>query len=216
MKAINRLGYFSLLLPALVALPSCNQAESTKSEDPELRQENTSHTVMNSKEGHLSMKTLHDFEAQTLRGENFDFEKLEGQRVLIVNTASECGFTPQYEKLQKLYEEFGGEHFTIIGFPSNDFGGQEPGSDAEIQEFCKQNYGVTFPMMSKTPVTGDKAHSVYQWLSKEDLNGVADASVSWNFNKFLVDAQGNWIAHYPSQVSPLDDRIKDFARGEEE
>jgi glutathione peroxidase len=162
------------------------------------------------------MNTLHDYSAQTLQGEPFAMSELEGKRVLIVNTASECGFTPQYEGLQKLYEQHGGKDFTIIGFPSNDFGRQEPGSNEEIEAFCKKNFGVTFPMMAKTPVTGADKHPVYVWLTEKDQNGVADAKVSWNFNKFLIDENGNWIAHYPSQVKPMDKAIVSFARGEQQ
>jgi glutathione peroxidase len=162
------------------------------------------------------MKTLHDFTAQTLQGESFALSELEGKRVLIVNTASECGFTPQYEGLQKLYKTHGGKDFTIIGFPSNDFGRQEPGSNEEIEAFCKKNFGVTFPMMAKTPVTGADKHPVYAWLTDKDQNGVADAKVSWNFNKFLIDENGNWIAHYPSQVKPMDKAIVSFARGDQQ
>lgn len=205
---------YAVSLTALFGITACDQGGNSAEDQADERNKSNSQTAISTAESHLNMKTLHDYQSQTLRGEEFDFENLQGKRVLIVNTASECGFTPQYEKLQELYEEFGGQDFTIVGFPSNDFGGQEPGSDAEIKDFCQQNYGVTFPMMSKTPVTGDKRHPVYQWLTQQSLNGVSDAAVSWNFNKFLVDAQGNWIAHYPSQVSPLDDRIKAFARGD--
>ena len=205
----------SLFLCSSVMLTSCNQETARNDETGPDKLTQSSKAVFTSPENKPEMKTLHDYQSQTLRGESFDFDKLKGKRVLIVNTASECGFTPQYEKLQELYENLGGEDFTIIGFPSNDFGGQEPGSDEDIKNFCQKNFGVTFPMMSKTPVTGDKAHPIYQWLTQESKNGVSDASVSWNFNKFLIDAQGRWVAHYPSQVSPLDDRIKAFARGEQ-
>jgi len=159
------------------------------------------------------MMTLHDFESQTLSGETFSFADLKGKRVLIVNTASECGYTPQYKQLQELYENYGGEDFEIVGFPSNDFGGQEPGSDKEIAEFCQKNFGVEFPMMSKSSVTGDDKHPVYEWLTDEERNGRKTVSVQWNFNKFLVDEKGNWVAFYPSGVSPLDERIMNFAEG---
>lgn len=161
-----------------------------------------------------NMTSIHQFKAQTLEGEAFDFSALKGKRVLIVNTASECGYTPQYKQLQELYDEFGGDDFTIIGFPSNDFGGQEPGSNAEIKEFCEKNFGVSFPMMAKTPVKGSERHEIYAWLCEKSENGVSDASVSWNFNKFLIDEKGHWVAHHPSNVSPLSDRIIAFAEGQ--
>lgn len=161
----------------------------------------------------MEKKSLHDFKSKTLDGGEFDFADLKGKRVLIVNTASECGYTPQYEQLQELHNEFGGDNFTVIGFPSNDFGGQEPGSNAEIKEFCKKNFGVSFPMMAKTPVKGDAQHPVYTWLTSKEMNGKENAKVSWNFNKFLVDENGNWVAHYESSTGPLDEKIIAFAEG---
>lgn len=157
---------------------------------------------------------FYTFAVNDLSGEKFSFEKLKGKRVLIVNTASECGFTPQYAQLQELYEEFGGEEFTIIGFPSNDFGGQEPGSNEEIGNFCQKNYGVTFPMMTKVKVKGEGCHEIYAWLTQNEKNGVMDAEVRWNFHKFLVDAEGNLVANYPSSTEPLDEKILSFAKGE--
>jgi glutathione peroxidase len=160
------------------------------------------------------MKSFYDLKVKKLNGEDFDFDQLRGKRVLIVNTASECGFTPQYAQLQELYELYGGENFTIIGFPSNDFGGQEPGSNAEIAGFCQKNYGVTFPMMDKIAIKGDDAHPLYRWLTQKSQNGVGDAEVRWNFNKFLVDENGNWVAHYGSKTEPLDEEILEFVKGE--
>lgn len=196
-----------LVLSAFGILTACNQAEpmaSNKTENTELAM-NTENTTQ--------QMSFYDFKTTTLAGDEFDFSTLKGKRVLIVNTASECGFTPQYEQLQELYKEFGGDKFTIIGFPSNDFGKQEPGSNEEIATFCQKNYGVTFPMMDKTPVKGDDQHPVYAWLTHQEQNGVDDAKVSWNFNKFLVDENGNWVAHYGSRTSPLDEEIVAFAEG---
>ncbi len=159
------------------------------------------------------MKTLHNYQSQTLAGEDFDFSSLAGKRVLIVNTASECGYTPQYKQLQELYETYGDGDFEIIGFPSNDFGGQEPGTNDEIAQFCQQNYGVSFPMMAKTPVKGEAQHPVYEWLTQKSLNGRETVEVKWNFNKFLVNEKGEWVAYYPSATSPLDEKIVAFAEG---
>jgi len=160
-----------------------------------------------------SPQNIHSYTSETLEGDVFDFSSLKGKRILIVNTASECGFTPQYEQLQELFEEYGGERFTIVGFPSNDFGRQEPGSNEEIKSFCQKNYGVSFPMMAKTPVKGKDQHPVYDWLTHKAKNGKEDATVQWNFNKFLVNENGEWVAHYPSNVSPLDEKIIAFAEG---
>lgn len=162
----------------------------------------------------VTMKTLHNFSSETLYGESFDFSQLKGKRVMIVNTASECGYTPQYEQLQKLYETYKDQNFTIIGFPSNDFGAQEPGDNKKIAEFCKKNFGVSFPMMAKTPVKGEGQHPIYTWLTQKDENGKADNEVKWNFNKFLIDEDGDWVAYYPSGTSPLDEEIVAFAQGE--
>jgi glutathione peroxidase len=156
---------------------------------------------------------FHNFKVADLMGADFDFAALKGKRVLIVNTASKCGFTSQYKDLQELYTKYGGERFEIIGFPSNDFGQQEPGSSQEIAEFCTQNYGVSFPMMEKIAVKGDAIHPVYQWLTNKALNGVSDASVKWNFTKFLVDENGNWVATYGSMTSPTSKEIVKFASG---
>lgn len=162
---------------------------------------------------HKQMDSFYSFEMTTLDGEPFNFEQLKGKRVLIVNTASECGYTPQYAQLQELYEEYGGEEFTIIGFPANNFGSQEPGSDEQIATFCQKNYGVSFPMMSKSSVVGEDMNPVYRWLTSASANGVSDGEVKWNFHKFTIDENGVWTAEYPSSVSPLDDAIIDFASG---
>lgn len=155
--------------------------------------------------------SFYDLQATTIDGEAFPFESLRGKRVLIVNTASECGFTSQYKALQELHEKFGSNDFVILGFPSNDFGGQEPGTEQEIASFCTQNYGVDFQMMSKVSTSPSSGHDVYRWLCNSSLNGVEDAKVSWNFNKFLVDENGRWTAHYESRTDPMSEKITSFA-----
>ena len=152
-------------------------------------------------------KNIHDFKVNDIYGEEFDLGQLKGKKVLIVNTASECGLTPQYEILEEVYKEYGGDQFTIIGFPANNFGAQEPGSDKEIASFCKKNYGVSFPMMSKISVKGDDQHELYQWLTKKENNGVEDAEVSWNFQKFMIDENGNYIGMVKPQESPASEEI---------
>ena len=161
----------------------------------------------------METRSFYDLRAQTIDGADFSFNSLKGKRVLIVNVASKCGYTPQYEELQKLHELYGGENFVILGFPANDFGFQEPGSESEIKSFCSQNYGVTFQMMSKVKTNRSRGHEVYQWLCNKAQNGVDDAKVSWNFNKFLIDENGQWVAHYESRMDPLSTEITNFAAG---
>ena len=139
--------------------------------------------------------------------EEWSFEDFKGKKVLIVNTASECGYTPQYEGLQKLHEKYKGK-LIIIGCPCNQFGGQEPGDQQKIGAFCQKNYGVTFRLSEKLDVRGDNRHAVYAWLCEKAQNGAMDASVTWNFNKFLIDEKGNLVGYYPSRVSPDDADLK--------
>jgi glutathione peroxidase len=155
--------------------------------------------------------SFYDFKVMDLMGNEFDFAALKGKRVLIVNTASKCGFTPQYKELQELYDTYNKAGFEIIGFPANNFASQEPGTSSEIAEFCERNYGVTFSMMDKISVKGKDMHPVYQWLTQKALNGQSDASVKWNFHKFLVDENGTWVASYGSTTSPTSDEIVKFA-----
>jgi|TARA_Y100000385_G_scaffold212883_1_gene221228 glutathione peroxidase len=156
---------------------------------------------------------FYSLQASTIDGADFSFEQLKGKRVLIVNVASKCGYTPQYEQLQKLHEQYGGKDFVVLGFPANDFGFQEPGSAADIKSFCSKNYGVTFQMMAKVKTNKNKGHEVYQWLCNKSQNGIDDAKVSWNFNKFMIDENGQWIAHYDSRMNPLSTEITNFAAG---
>jgi len=155
----------------------------------------------------MAQGNFHQFKATTIDGRELDFATLKGKKVLVVNTASKCGLTPQYESLQELYNKFGGAKFEIIGFPANNFAGQEPGSNAEVAEFCQKNYGVTFTMMEKISVKGKDIHPIYQWLTEKAKNGVADNKVSWNFQKFLVDENGNLVKSIGPQTSPVDDEI---------
>jgi len=152
-------------------------------------------------------KTFHDFTVTTIDGEEFSLSQLKGKKVLVVNTASKCGYTPQYEDLEKLYLKYGGEKFTIIGFPANNFMKQEPGTNAEIKEFCTSKYGVTFPMMSKISVKGDDIAPVYNWLTNKAENGVMDAPVKWNFQKFMIDENGNLAGMATSGDDPFSEKI---------
>lgn len=155
-------------------------------------------------------QSFYDLSAKTIDGKDFSFETLTGKKVLIVNTASKCGFTPQYEDLQKLYDTYKDKNFVIIGFPANNFLKQEPGTNEEIVEFCQKNYGVTFQMMSKIQVKGKDIHPVYLWLTKKEKNGVMDSNVKWNFQKYLIDGNGNFSAVHYSKIKPFDKAIIKF------
>ncbi len=135
-------------------------------------------------------QTIYQFEVNDLEGNRFNFADLKGKKIMIVNTASECGLTPQYEELQALYQRYKDKNFIIVGFPANNFNGQEPGSNAEIATFCQRNYGVTFPMMEKISVKGDDMHELYKFLTQKSSNGVKDSEVEWNFQKYLINEQG--------------------------
>ncbi len=150
---------------------------------------------------------FYSFTVETIDGEEISLAQFKGKKVLVVNVASKCGHTPQYEDLQKLYEEYGGDDFTIIGFPANNFLRQEPGTNEEIKEFCTVNYGVTFPMMAKISVKGKDIHPLYEWLTKEENNGVMDAKVSWNFQKFMIDENGELVDMVSPKRKPYDEKI---------
>jgi glutathione peroxidase len=151
-------------------------------------------------------KSIYDFKVLALNGDTIDFASFKGKKILIVNTASKCGFTPQYEGLEKLYEKYK-ERLVIVGFPANNFLYQEPGSNEKIQEFCKKNYGVTFPMAAKISVKGKNIAPIYKWLCNKEENAVMDAKITWNFNKFLLDENGKLIAHFTSKVTPMSEEI---------
>lgn len=157
-------------------------------------------------------KTLYDFKVNDITGNEYDMSQLKGKKVLIVNTASKCGFTPQYAELEELYETYGGDKFTIIGFPANNFMNQEPGTNEEIATFCQINYGVTFPMMGKISVKGDDIHPLYAWLTHKSENGKIDQKVKWNFNKFMIDEKGNVVGYAPSSTKPMSDKIVNWIK----
>ncbi len=160
------------------------------------------------------VKTLYDFSAKTIDGKDFDFSTLKGKKVLIVNTASECGYTPQYAGLEELYRKYQPTgKFEIIGFPCNQFGGQEPGTNADIKTFCTKNYGVTFSMMEKIDVKGEKQHPLYKWLTTKAENGVEDSEVRWNFWKFMIDENGKFVGHAGSKEEPMGELITKWVEG---
>ncbi|GHT44478.1 glutathione peroxidase [Bacteroidia bacterium] len=151
--------------------------------------------------------TVYDFTVKSIVGQDFSFASLRGKKIMIVNVASKCGLTPQYKQLEALYTKYKDENFVIVGFPANNFGAQEPGSNEEILEFCTANYGVTFPMMEKISVKGNDIAPIYRWLTSKAENGVADAPVTWNFQKFLIDEQGRLVKSFEPKTLPDSDEI---------
>ncbi len=158
----------------------------------------------------LSLKAqnmnIYDIKMESLSGDTIDFADFKGKKLLIVNVASKCGFTPQYAGLQELHEEYG-EDVTILGVPCNQFGGQEPGSHEEIAEFCQKNYGVSFLITEKVDVKGKEQHPLYTWLTNKEQNGVEDSSVKWNFHKYIIDEEGNLIGEFGSRTEPMSEEI---------
>jgi glutathione peroxidase len=157
------------------------------------------------------MTTVADFTVKTNRGEDLDLETKLGKVLLVVNTASKCGFTPQYDGLEKLFAQYKDQGFEVLGFPCNQFGAQEPGNADEIAEFCKLNFGVTFPLMEKVDVNGDNASPLFDWMKGEATGLMGSKSIKWNFTKFLIDRHGNVVKRYAPQDKP--ERIaKDIER----
>lgn len=184
-------------------LASCMNANKTKNVNP-----------MNTPEIEASRKTLHDLCAKKLDGAELCLSEFSGKKVMIVNTASKCGLTPQYKDLQALYEKYKDQNFEIIGFPANDFMSQEPLSNNEIGEFCQKNYGVTFTMMEKIAVKGSTVHPVYQFLTQKSKNGIDNYEMEWNFQKFLINEKGQIDKVIGPRTNPLDDEITSWIEGE--
>ena len=190
-----------LLFLALTALYSCqNQAQQ------KVMQQNNTIVPM-------TKETIYQFKLEDLTGNTFDFSTLKGNKILVVNTASECGLTPQYEQLQAIYEKYKDKNFVIVGFPANNFGAQEPGSNAQIATFCQKNYGVSFPMMSKISVKGNDMHPVYQFLTQKSKNGLQDSEVEWNFQKYLINENGELVDVVDPRTLPTDAEIVNWIEG---
>jgi len=159
-------------------------------------------------------KSFYDFSVKTIDGTNYSLSQLKGKKVMVVNTASKCGYTPQYEILQKVYLDYKDKNFVIIGFPANNFGSQEPGTNSEIKNFCTEKFNVTFPMMEKISVKGNDTDPLYKWLTSKSENGVMDSEVKWNFQKYLIDEKGNLIDVAYSKEKPDSERIIRWIKGE--
>lgn len=153
-----------------------------------------------------STASIYDFEKKSITGETISLADYKGKKILIVNTASECGNTPQYADLQKLHETYGGK-LAILGFPANNFGGQEPGSNSEIASFCEENYGVTFQMFEKVSVKGNDQDPLYQWLTDKNLNGWNEEEPNWNFSKYLINENGELVNYFAASINPMSDEI---------
>ena len=157
--------------------------------------------------GKGTAKSVYDFTLKNSKGQDVKLSEFRGQVVMLVNVASKCGYTPQYDGLQKIYERYKAQGFTVLGFPANNFGAQEPGSDEEIQEFCRINYGVTFPVFSKISVKGDDKHPLYKYLTERETNPEFAGEIKWNFNKFLVGRDGRIVARFDSADKPEDAKV---------
>lgn len=198
MKKISAALLFSLLIM------SCqNQAQN---------QENTTQKKDN-KTTTMEKQTIYQFKVTDLYGNEFDFASLKGKKILIVNTASECGLTPQYKDLEAIYGKYKDKNFVIVGFPANNFGAQEPGSNEQIATFCQKNYGVTFPMMGKISVKGNDKHELYKFLTEKSKNGLQDSEVEWNFQKYLINEQGELVKVLSPRVLPTDNEIVGWING---
>ena len=196
-----------LLLISIVTLMGCkNQAQSNASaQNVTLNTETLSSDTM-------EKQNIYQFKVTDLNGQEFDFAKLKGKKVLIVNTASKCGLTPQYKGLEEIYKLYKDKNFVIVGFPANNFGSQEPGTDKEIGAFCQQNYGVSFPMMSKVSVKGKDMCAMYQFLTQKAKNGLDDSEVQWNFQKYLIGTNGELEIVIAPQVVPTDEQIVNWIK----
>ncbi len=153
----------------------------------------------------MAQASIHEFKVPGLMGDEINFADYKGKKILVVNTASKCGFTPQYEDLQELYSKHS-DKIVVVGFPANNFGKQEPGSNEEIETFCKKNYGVSFPMAAKVSVKGDDIHPMFTWLNEQE-NPDFTGNIRWNFEKYLFDEEGKLIHRYRSKTSPMDEEI---------
>ena len=161
----------------------------------------------------MEKQSIHQFIVKDIMGNNYNFKDLAGKKIMIVNTASKCGLTPQYVQLEEVYEKYKNSNFIIVGFPANNFMSQEPGSNDEIATFCQRNYGVSFPMMSKISVKGDDMHEVYQFLTQKAKNGVADSEVEWNFQKYLLNEKGELEMIISPRTLPNDEKIINWIEG---
>jgi glutathione peroxidase len=167
----------------------------------------------NTKAQTMTKQSIHQFKVTDLSGNTFDFASLKGKKVMVVNTASKCGLTPQYKDLETLYKTYKDKGFVIVGFPANNFASQEPGTNEEIAQFCQLNYGVSFPMMAKVSVKGNDMCEVYQFLTQQSKNGLQDSQVEWNFQKYLLNEKGELVKVISPRTLPTDAEIVNWIKG---
>lgn len=186
-----------ILVFSLVLISCQNQAQQKQNQllETPLQQQKT------------MVETIYQFKVTDLAGNEFDFSQLKGKKIMVVNTASKCGLTPQYKDLEAVYKKYQDQNFVIVGFPANNFGSQEPGTNEEISTFCQRNYGVTFPMMAKVSVVGNDMCALYQFLTQKSRNGLEDSEVAWNFQKYLINENGQLEKVISPQVLPTDASI---------
>lgn len=196
----------TLFVPLFIGLVACSQTPKTTVVS-EINHSNQNENMV------MAIQTIYDFKVKDLADNEFDFATLKGKKILIVNTASECGLTPQYEQLQAIYEKYQNSNFVIVGFPANNFGAQEPGTNEQISTFCKKNYGVTFPMMAKISVKGSDMHPIYQFLTQKAKNGLQDSEVQWNFQKYLIDENGHLVKVISPRTLPTATEIINWIEG---
>ncbi|MCC9065245.1 glutathione peroxidase [Flavobacterium piscisymbiosum] len=170
-------------------------------------QAQTSKSKISKTDKAMAKENIYQFKVQDLSGDTFDFASLKGKKIMIVNTASKCGLTPQYKDLEAIYKEYKDKGFVIVGFPANNFASQEPGTNKEIETFCQQNYGVTFPMMDKVSVKGDDMCEVYKFLTQKSKNGLQDSEVEWNFQKYLINEKGELVKVIKPRTLPTDPEV---------
>lgn len=192
---------FAIAAMGLALLFSCQNQAQTK------KVKTTKETTKT-----MSASNIYQYKVTDLYGKEFDFATLKGKKVIIVNTASKCGLTPQYKGLEALYKEYKDKGLVIVGFPANNFASQEPGTNEEIAEFCQQNYGVTFPMMDKISVKGSDMAPIYQFLTQKSKNGVEDSEVEWNFQKYLINEKGELVKVVSPRTLPTDAEITDWVK----
>ena len=195
------------IIIAILFFTSCNNKKTENTAVAETTNETTEVAMQEATEN------LYQFKVKTLADDDFDFATLKGKKVMVVNTASKCGLTPQYKDLQALYDTYKDQNFVIVGFPANNLMSQEPGTNKEISEFCTENYGVTFPMMAKISVKGDDKHPIYQFLTQKSKNGFEDSKVAWNFQKYLINEKGEVVKIISPKTLPTDEAVISWIKG---
>jgi glutathione peroxidase len=200
-RNLNTMRNLCFLTFAAVSLMSCGNNRA---------QDRNQTTALNGKP--MERQSIYQFKVKDLSGKEFDFASLKGKKILVVNTASKCGLTPQYKNLQSIYDQYNDKNLVIIGFPANNFMSQEPGTSAEIATFCEKNYGVTFPMMDKVSVKGSDMAPIYQFLTQKSKNGLKDSDVQWNFQKYLIDENGHLAKVVSPQTLPTDPEIVNWIK----